>query len=71
MRSGNNFIEAIDKAEEYLRASLNIERLYEKQKEVLRILLEKFLNEKKIKGVLQMPTGAGKTIIAIGLIIAL
>ena len=66
MRSGNNFIEAIDKAEEYLRASLNIERLYEKQKEVLRILLEKFLNEKKIKGVLQMPTGQVKQSLLLG-----
>ncbi|MEM2292323.1 MAG: DEAD/DEAH box helicase family protein [Nitrososphaerota archaeon] len=61
----NELIEWVDQC--FKRSSLDI-ILYRRQKDALYKLLEVFFNQKRIKGVFQMPTGAGKTVVAAGLI---
>jgi len=55
---------------ERLGQTLGIE-LYVRQKDALKKLLQRLHNSGAIRGVLQMPTGAGKTVVAAGLIMAL
>ena len=55
---------------ERLGQTLGIE-LYVRQKDALKKLLQRLHNSGAIRGVIQMPTGAGKTVVAAGLIMAL
>jgi len=68
---GQDIDEVISWVEQHFKRSLDIPWLYERQKEALRELLGKFYDENRIRGVFQMPTGVGKTIVAAGLILAL
>ncbi|RLG16836.1 hypothetical protein DRN63_03750 [Nanoarchaeota archaeon] len=71
LAAGQDLDEVINWVEQHLKRSIGITPLYERQKEALHELLGKFYSESRIRGVFQMPTGAGKTIVAAGLILAL
>jgi len=71
MRIPNHAINGvISWVDQCFKRSIDI-TLYEKQKQAIYQLLEKFYSQNGIRGVFQMPTGAGKTIVAAGLIMAL
>jgi len=52
------------------KSSLEVQGLYQCQKEALQQVLQRYFTEHYVRGIIQMPTGTGKTIVAAALILA-
>lgn len=67
----DNMQEVVDWVDEYLERTPLRLRLYERQKEALHSILNEFSLRRHVRGILQLPTGAGKTICVAALALAL
>lgn len=63
--------EVVGWVDEYLERTPLRFRLYERQKEALHRILNEFSLRRRVRGILQLPTGAGKTICVAALALAL
>ena len=67
----NEVDELISQLRELIGNSDHIKDLNKYQQECLRIILSKYIKDRELRGIVQMPTGTGKTVLAAAIILAI